>query len=290
MTSLEPELLLEGIGFAVEMMQEERALELLELRRILEPAAAALAAIRITPSTLAEIGSCLRAMEHSHGETRIMQDIDFHQRIAVAAGNQTLSTMLSGLSGKTVHARIWHGTIDSEADKRAHEDHEAIYGALENGDPMLAESAALVHVANTERWYKQMLAADTPSKPRRTGLSDRGRHPDGVRARRLGSTDVTVSELGFGAAPSAISTVRLTMTQRKKRSMRPGAAASAISTPHRTTDSVSPNAGWVLHWPLPAYRVHDFDEGRSAARGRPIADRFDLDSGGFEVPTTCTAS
>lgn len=163
-TSLEPELLLEGIGFAVELMQEERALELLELRRILEPAAAALAAIRITPSTLAQIGSCLRDMEHSHGETRIMQDIDFHERIALAAGNQTLSTMLSGLSGKTVHARIWHGTIDSQADQRAHEDHEAIYAALDSGDPMLAESAAHVHVANTERWYKQMLAADTPRR------------------------------------------------------------------------------------------------------------------------------
>ncbi len=42
-----------------------------------------------------------------------MQDIDFHERIALAAGNQTLATMLSGLSGKTVHARIWHGTLDS---------------------------------------------------------------------------------------------------------------------------------------------------------------------------------
>jgi GntR family transcriptional repressor for pyruvate dehydrogenase complex len=161
-TSLEPGLLLEGIGFAVEMMQEERALELLELRRILEPAAAALAAIRITPGTLAEIGSRLRDMAHSRGEARIMQDIDFHGRIALAAGNQTLATMLSGLSGKTVHARIWHGTLDAHADERAQEDHEAIFAALENGDPMLAESAALVHVANTERWYKQMLAVDAP--------------------------------------------------------------------------------------------------------------------------------
>ena len=168
-TSLEPELLLEGIGFAVEMMQEERALELLEMRRILEPAAAALAAIRITPSTLAEIGTCLREMEHSRGETRIRQDIDFHERIALAAGNQTLATMLSGLSGRTVHARIWHGTLDSHADQRAHEDHEAIYGALENGDPMLAEAAALVHVANTERWYKQMLAAETPRRSESNG-------------------------------------------------------------------------------------------------------------------------
>jgi GntR family transcriptional regulator, transcriptional repressor for pyruvate dehydrogenase complex len=159
-TSLEPQLLLEGIGFAVELMQDERALELLELRRILEPAAAALAAIRISPASLAELGACLADMEQSHGEPRIMQDIDFHSRIALSSGNQTLATMLSGLSGKTVHARIWHGTIDAQADQRAHDDHEAIYSALANGDPMLAESAALVHVANTERWYRQMLEAD----------------------------------------------------------------------------------------------------------------------------------
>lgn len=168
-TSLEPELLLEGIGFAVEMMQDERALELLELRRILEPAATALAAVRITVAALAELQTRLHDMEHSHGETRIRQDIDFHGAIALAAGNQTLSTMLSGISGKTVHARIWHGTLDSNADQRAHEDHEVIYAALANGDPMLAESAALVHVANTERWYKQMLAATAPRRSASNG-------------------------------------------------------------------------------------------------------------------------
>jgi GntR family transcriptional repressor for pyruvate dehydrogenase complex len=158
-TSLEPELLLEGIGFAVELMQEDRAMELLELRRILEPAAAALASIRIRPEELASLGAHLQQMADSRGELRIFQDIDFHNRIALAANNQTLSTLLIGLSGKTVHARIWHGTIDAEADRRAHEDHQAIFQAIENHDPMLAESAALVHVANTERWYKQMIEA-----------------------------------------------------------------------------------------------------------------------------------
>jgi GntR family transcriptional repressor for pyruvate dehydrogenase complex len=172
-TSLEPELLLEGIGFAVELMQEDRAMELLELRRILEPAAAALAALRIGSADLSALGAHLQAMEESRGELRIFQDIDFHNRIALAANNQTLSTLLSGLSGKTVHARIWHGTIDAEADRRAHEDHQAIYQAIAHQDPMLAESAALVHVANTERWYKQMLEAserpaDLQRKPRRT--------------------------------------------------------------------------------------------------------------------------
>jgi GntR family transcriptional repressor for pyruvate dehydrogenase complex len=164
-TSLEPHLLLEGIGFAVELMQQDRALELLEVRRILEPAATGLAATRISAEDLADVGACLAAMEHSRGETRIKQDIDFHARIARSSGNQTLATMLNELSGKTVHARIWHGTIDAQADQRAHAEHQAIYSALVNRDAVMAESAALVHVANTWLWYQQMLAAAEASDP-----------------------------------------------------------------------------------------------------------------------------
>ena len=43
-TSLRPELLLGGFGAAVELMQEGFSLELIGVRRILEPAATALAA------------------------------------------------------------------------------------------------------------------------------------------------------------------------------------------------------------------------------------------------------
>jgi GntR family transcriptional repressor for pyruvate dehydrogenase complex len=162
-TSLEPHLLLEGIGFAVELMQQDRALELLELRRILEPAATALAATRIEPAELAELQGALATMAGSHGETRIKQDIEFHARIARASRNQTLATMLSELSGKTVHARIWHGTVEAHADERAHAEHQAIYAALAEGDPSLAHAAALVHVAHTELWYRQMLDDTAPA-------------------------------------------------------------------------------------------------------------------------------
>src|SRR3954465_14612117 len=47
-TSLRPELLLEGVGGAVELMQEGFSLELIAVRRILEPAATAMAAARMT--------------------------------------------------------------------------------------------------------------------------------------------------------------------------------------------------------------------------------------------------
>lgn len=163
-TSLEPRLLLEGIGFAVELMQEDRALELLELRRILEPAATALAATRLSTAALADLHQCLVTMETSHGEPRIMQDIEFHAKIATGSGNATLSSLLSGLSGKTVHARIWHGLLEQHADSRAHEEHQQIYDALADRDPILAHSAAVMHVSNTERWYRRMLADEELSR------------------------------------------------------------------------------------------------------------------------------
>jgi GntR family transcriptional regulator, transcriptional repressor for pyruvate dehydrogenase complex len=161
-TSLEPKLLLEGIGFAVELMQEDRWLELLELRRILEPSATALAAERARPEVLAELHERLRTMEHTHGESRIKQDIEFHGVIATASANQSLASMLAGLNSHTLHARIWHGMLDTDADRRAHEEHEAIYEAVKRRDPGLAHSVALLHVANTERWYRQILDGSSP--------------------------------------------------------------------------------------------------------------------------------
>src|ERR1700743_2611163 len=58
-TSLRPELLLEGIAFAVEVMHEESGLELLEVRRILEPGATALAASKIDAEAIAQLESTL---------------------------------------------------------------------------------------------------------------------------------------------------------------------------------------------------------------------------------------
>src|SRR5205085_2727501 len=80
------------------------------------------------------------------------------------SGNQTLASMLAGINSHTLHARVWHGTLDADANRRAHEEHEAIYAAVRDRDPVLAHSAALIHVANTERWYREMPEqADRPS-------------------------------------------------------------------------------------------------------------------------------
>ena len=64
-TSLRPELLLEGIGAAADLMHDDFTLELVQVRRILEPAATAMAATRINDAVLDELEACLHRMSDS---------------------------------------------------------------------------------------------------------------------------------------------------------------------------------------------------------------------------------
>src|SRR5688572_28580261 len=61
-TSLAPKLLLEGVGFAVELLQGDTLLEVMEVSRLLEPAATGLAATRITETQLEELAGTLQHM------------------------------------------------------------------------------------------------------------------------------------------------------------------------------------------------------------------------------------
>ncbi|MCU1675781.1 MAG: GntR family transcriptional regulator [Frankiales bacterium] len=159
-TSLRPELLLDGIGFAVELMQEGSALELLQVRRILEPAATGLAARNVTPESLAELEKCLEAMRRSGGnlEKLVFHDAEFHAQVAAASGNMTLLSILNGISSRTFRARVWHGIDDATAIPRTIAEHERILEAITMGDAELAQAAALAHVATTEAFLHRVTA------------------------------------------------------------------------------------------------------------------------------------
>src|SRR3954468_13891074 len=55
-TSLQPEVLLDTVGFILAFLREDSVLHMFEVRRILEPAATAIAASRMTDAQLAELG------------------------------------------------------------------------------------------------------------------------------------------------------------------------------------------------------------------------------------------
>ncbi len=170
-TSLRPELLLEGIGAAVELVQEGFSLELIGVRRILEPAATAMAASRVDETTLAALDGCLDGMRAAASEAeRIEHDAEFHRLVAAAAGNETLATMLNAVSSRTIRARVWRGVTEEGAGPRSVAQHRDILDALIARDAGRANAAALVHVAATEAWFRQALRDWTP--PAETSLDD----------------------------------------------------------------------------------------------------------------------
>lgn len=160
-TSLAPELLMSGLSFVMDLMQGQTLLEIFEVRRLLEPAATALAAQRITDEELARLAESLAVLRASTSlEEQIGLDIDFHAQVAAATGNETLCSVLDALSTRALRARVWRGFAEADLMTWALDQHAMILSGLEERDPALAQAAAVVHLTASERWLQQMVLAE----------------------------------------------------------------------------------------------------------------------------------
>jgi GntR family transcriptional regulator, transcriptional repressor for pyruvate dehydrogenase complex len=157
-SSLAADSLLDALGFIVEFHRDASVLEVLELRRILEPAACARAAVRISGPALEELEVVLnRTTPDSPVEELVKADIEFHRLIAASSGNSMLASVVESLSGPTQRARIWRGITQEGALTRTFAEHKGIFEALRNRDPDLARSWSTVHVAGVEDWIRSTL-------------------------------------------------------------------------------------------------------------------------------------
>src|SRR5919108_1368698 len=142
-SSLEPALLLESTGFVSHLLLGETEIELYQVRRILEAAAAALAAGRIDDREKGDLAHNLQRMRDAKKvEDLVEADVAFHAVIAKAAGNAVLTSLLASLSTRTMRARLWAGREADGALDETREEHRRIYDAIVAGDPDLARSAA----------------------------------------------------------------------------------------------------------------------------------------------------
>ncbi|MCL7491176.1 FadR family transcriptional regulator [Streptomyces sp. MCA2] len=157
-TSLDPQLLLEAMSFVVDFHRDDTVLEFLAVRRILEPAATAMAAGRIGLPELDSLEARLNALGPSPSvEDLVAGDLEFHRGIVAASGNSVLCSLLDGLSGPTTRARIWRGLTQKDAVARTLTEHRAILGALRDRDAEAARAWATVHIASVEQWLRSSL-------------------------------------------------------------------------------------------------------------------------------------
>jgi GntR family transcriptional regulator, transcriptional repressor for pyruvate dehydrogenase complex len=158
-SSLAADSLLEALNFIVEFHHDASVLELLEVRRILEPAASARAAVLITAPTIDQVTEILgRANADSPVEDLVKADVEFHRAIALAAGNSVLASLIESLSAPTQRARVWRGMTQEGALQRTLDEHQAILDAIIRHDPEMARTWATVHVAGVEEWLRSALA------------------------------------------------------------------------------------------------------------------------------------
>jgi GntR family transcriptional repressor for pyruvate dehydrogenase complex len=159
-TSLTPQLLLRSIRLATQLLPAETALELFEVRRILEPRVTAMAAARMTAAELETLSGDLArisaAAERGDATELTSADGAFHGTIARSVGNTFLSALQDSLAIGTVRTFIWRSQAEAGPStmRRVVLAHERIVHAISARDPGLAATASDAHLANAEAWLR----------------------------------------------------------------------------------------------------------------------------------------
>ena len=139
--------------------QKEFVETLLTVRRIFEPAAAALAARDASIEDIDAIAEAYEAMEKATTPEEFLEpDLAFHLRIAAASGNDLVAyigNMLSLALGESIKLS---GKL-ANAHALSLPRHKAILTAVRNRDPLAARQAALVQLEKTEDDLAHVLAS-----------------------------------------------------------------------------------------------------------------------------------
>ena len=157
-TSLEPRLLLETLAFMVDFHRDDTVLEFLEVRRILEPAAAAKCAQLMPDDDVVALRDLLAGLGPDPTiEELVENDLEFHRRIAAGSGNTVLASLIESLSGPTARARVWRGMTQDAAIARTLSEHRSILDAIQQRQPEAARSWTTVHIGGVEQWLQDTL-------------------------------------------------------------------------------------------------------------------------------------
>lgn len=132
--------------------ERDVAVQLIEVRRIFETGAAALAAPRITPAELDDLKANLGQMRTGHATKDVAGfvagDLSFHNVILKASGNVFLSTMLEPVARVIAEKREQTSRVEL-IQEHAIAEHQRIFDALSSGDSELSRQAMDAHLTQT---------------------------------------------------------------------------------------------------------------------------------------------
>jgi GntR family transcriptional repressor for pyruvate dehydrogenase complex len=132
----------------INMDPRDSAARLVELRELLEPEVAALAATRITDQHLAVMRKAVATMEKTmedDPETFVEADLDFHLALAESIANPLVLSLLSPIVGLLRKERLKTFEVQG-GPQRGQFHHKRILEAVEARDPKSARDAMKAHL------------------------------------------------------------------------------------------------------------------------------------------------
>jgi len=160
----------QSFDLMVKIGQQEGSPHLAELRLILEPGIAALAATRVDQENLTAMREAVAVMERSqkNPEAYIEADLDFHLALAEAAANPLILSLIDSIVGLLREQRIKIFNV-AGGPQRGQFHHKRILEAVERRDPEMARSAMHAHLEQVRQDSQVSPPAKSSGKPASSG-------------------------------------------------------------------------------------------------------------------------
>jgi len=137
----------QSLDLAMRIGQQDNSIHLEEVREILEPEIAALAATRIEESQLSMMREAIAVMDRQRQDPSayIEADLDFHLALAEAAANPLILSLIDSIVGLLREQRIRIFEVEGGPD-RGQVHHRKILEAIEKRDSVRAREAMRAHL------------------------------------------------------------------------------------------------------------------------------------------------
>ena len=137
----------QSFDLMVKVGQQEGAPHLAELRLILEPGIAALAAVRVKEEDLTAMREAVAVMDRAQDdpEAYIEADLDFHLALAETVANPLILSLIDSIVGLLREQRIKIFNVEG-GPQRGQVHHKRILEAMERRDAEMARTAMRAHL------------------------------------------------------------------------------------------------------------------------------------------------
>jgi len=153
---------------AVRMKPEDRFSNLIQVRLILEPEIAALAAVSASQENIAKMRQALNQMkkalkDNNNVDSFLEGDFAFHMAIAESTGNNLIRIIMAPVVNLLRNIQQYHLSHVESGNQRSQGFHNKVMEAIERHDPKAARSSMYEHIIQVRDDIKDTIESKTLS-------------------------------------------------------------------------------------------------------------------------------